>query len=103
MRPATREQVESFGANFLVVEDDEFKNAQAAGGYAKKTVKALSRGSIGTGRVADICRASWTFASCRPVTMPFCSHVRRSSQRICRAFVPIRPASTEQPFAVIST
>ncbi len=35
VRPATKEQVESLGAKFLAVEDDEFKNAQTAGGYAK--------------------------------------------------------------------
>ena len=35
MRPATKEQVESLGAKFLAVEDEEFKNAQTAGGYAK--------------------------------------------------------------------
>ena len=34
-RPATKEQVESLGAKFLAVEDEEFKNAQTAGGYAK--------------------------------------------------------------------
>jgi NAD(P) transhydrogenase subunit alpha len=35
VRPATKEQVESLGATFLAVMDDEFKNAQTAGGYAK--------------------------------------------------------------------
>ncbi len=36
VRPATKEQVESLGAKFLAVENDEFKNAQTAGGYAKE-------------------------------------------------------------------
>ena len=36
VRPATKEQVESLGAKFLAVEDEEFKNAQTAGGYAKQ-------------------------------------------------------------------
>jgi NAD(P) transhydrogenase subunit alpha len=36
VRPATKEQVESLGAKFLAVEDDEFKNAQTAGGYARE-------------------------------------------------------------------
>ncbi|UDF04451.1 Re/Si-specific NAD(P)(+) transhydrogenase subunit alpha [Asticcacaulis sp. AND118] len=36
VRPATKEQVESLGAKFIAVEDDEFKNAQTAGGYAKE-------------------------------------------------------------------
>src|SRR5580692_5048848 len=39
VRPATKEQVESLGAKFLAVEDEEFKNAQAAGGYAKEMSK----------------------------------------------------------------
>ena len=39
VRPATKEQVESLGAKFLAVEDDEFKNAQTAGGYAKEMSK----------------------------------------------------------------
>ncbi|MDC7677385.1 Re/Si-specific NAD(P)(+) transhydrogenase subunit alpha [Asticcacaulis machinosus] len=36
VRPATKEQVESLGAKFTAVEDEEFKNAQTAGGYAKE-------------------------------------------------------------------
>jgi len=36
VRPATKEQVESLGAKFLAVEDEEFKNAQTEGGYAKE-------------------------------------------------------------------
>jgi len=39
VRPATKEQVESLGAKFIAVEDDEFKNAQTAGGYAKEMSK----------------------------------------------------------------
>jgi H+-translocating NAD(P) transhydrogenase subunit alpha len=39
VRPATKEQVESLGAKFLAVEDDEFKQAQTAGGYAKEMSK----------------------------------------------------------------
>ena len=35
VRPATKEQVESLGAKFLAHEDEEFKNAQTEGGYAK--------------------------------------------------------------------
>src|SRR5258707_92988 len=35
VRPATKEQVERLGAKFLAVEDEEFKNAQTAAGYAK--------------------------------------------------------------------
>ena len=36
VRPATKEQVESLGASFVAVEDDEFLQAQTAGGYAKE-------------------------------------------------------------------
>jgi NAD(P) transhydrogenase subunit alpha len=36
VRPATKEQVESLGASFIAVEDEEFKQAETAGGYAKE-------------------------------------------------------------------
>ena len=36
VRPATKEQVKSLGAKFVAVEDDEFKQAETAGGYAKE-------------------------------------------------------------------
>lgn len=39
VRPATKEQVESLGAKFVAVEDDEFKAAETAGGYAKEMSK----------------------------------------------------------------
>jgi NAD(P) transhydrogenase subunit alpha len=39
VRPATKEQVESLGATFVAVIDDEFKNAQTAAGYAKEMSK----------------------------------------------------------------
>ena len=39
VRPATKEQVESLGGTFVAVMDDEFKNAQTAGGYAKEMSK----------------------------------------------------------------
>jgi H+-translocating NAD(P) transhydrogenase subunit alpha len=35
VRPATKEQVQSLGARFIAVENDEFKQAQTAAGYAK--------------------------------------------------------------------
>ena len=35
VRPATKEQVESLGGTFVAVMDEEFQNAQTAGGYAK--------------------------------------------------------------------
>ncbi len=36
VRPAAKEQVESLGAKFIAVEDEEFKAAETAGGYAKQ-------------------------------------------------------------------
>ena len=39
VRPATKEQVESLGAKFVAVEDDEFKQAETSGGYAKEMSK----------------------------------------------------------------
>ena len=39
VRPATKEQVESLGGTFVAVMDEEFKNAQTAGGYAKEMSK----------------------------------------------------------------
>mgnify|MGYP001809787438 FL=1 len=36
VRPATKEQVQSLGAKFVAVEDEEFKAAETAGGYAKQ-------------------------------------------------------------------
>ena len=35
VRPASKEQVESLGAKFVAVEDEEFKAAETAAGYAK--------------------------------------------------------------------
>jgi H+-translocating NAD(P) transhydrogenase subunit alpha len=39
VRPAAKEQVESLGAKFIAVEDEEFKAAETAGGYAKEMSK----------------------------------------------------------------
>jgi H+-translocating NAD(P) transhydrogenase subunit alpha len=36
VRPATKEQVVSLGAKFIAIEDEEFKQAETAGGYAKE-------------------------------------------------------------------
>lgn len=36
VRPATKEQVVSLGAKFVAVEDEEFKQAETAAGYAKE-------------------------------------------------------------------
>jgi H+-translocating NAD(P) transhydrogenase subunit alpha len=39
VRPAAKEQVESLGAKFIAVEDEELKQAETAGGYAKEMSK----------------------------------------------------------------
>ena len=36
VRPAVKEQVQSLGGSFIAVENDEFKQAETAGGYAKE-------------------------------------------------------------------
>jgi NAD(P) transhydrogenase subunit alpha len=43
VRPAAKEQVESLGATFVAVEDDEFKQAETAGGYAKEMSDAYKQ------------------------------------------------------------
>jgi len=40
VRPATKEQVQSLGAKFVAVEDEEFRAAETAGGYAKEMSEA---------------------------------------------------------------
>ncbi len=40
VRPAAKEQVESLGATFVAYEDDEFRKAETAGGYAKEMSKS---------------------------------------------------------------
>jgi NAD(P) transhydrogenase subunit alpha len=43
VRPAAKEQVESLGGTFVAVEDDEFKEAETSGGYAKEMSKAYQK------------------------------------------------------------
>lgn len=43
VRPAAKEQVQSLGASFIAVEDEEFKEAEAAGGYAKEMSKEYQK------------------------------------------------------------
>ena len=45
VRPATKEQVQSLGASFVAVEDEEFKEAQTAGGYAKEMAPLIGKSS----------------------------------------------------------
>lgn len=43
VRPAAKEQVQSLGGTFIAVEDDEFKEAETAGGYAKEMSAAYKK------------------------------------------------------------
>jgi NAD(P) transhydrogenase subunit alpha len=43
VRPAVKEQVASLGAKFIAVEDEEFKQAETAGGYAKEMSDAYKQ------------------------------------------------------------
>ena len=70
VRPATKEQVESLGAKFLAVEDEEFKNAQTAGGYAKEMSKEYQA------KQADL----------------VAEHIKKQDIVITTALIPGRPA-----------
>jgi NAD(P) transhydrogenase subunit alpha len=70
VRPATKEQVESLGAKFLAVEDEEFKNAQTVGGYAKEMSKEYQAKQAAL--VAD--------------------HIKKQDIVITTALIPGRPA-----------
>jgi len=43
VRPAVKEQVASLGAKFIAVDDEEFKQAETAGGYAKEMSDAYKK------------------------------------------------------------
>jgi proton-translocating NAD(P)+ transhydrogenase subunit alpha len=43
VRPAAKEQVESLGGKFVAVEDEEFRQAETAGGYAKEMSDAYKK------------------------------------------------------------
>jgi len=70
VRPAAKEQVESLGAKFIAVEDDEFKQAETAGGYAKEMSKEYQAKQAAL--VAD--------------------HIRKQDIVITTALIPGRPA-----------
>jgi H+-translocating NAD(P) transhydrogenase subunit alpha len=70
VRPAAKEQVESLGAKFIAVEDDEFKAAETAAGYAKEMSKEYQAKQAAL--VAD--------------------HVKKQDIVITTALIPGRPA-----------
>lgn len=43
VRPAAKEQVESLGGSFVAVEDEEFRQAETGGGYAKEMSKEYQK------------------------------------------------------------
>ncbi len=70
VRPAAKEQVESLGAKFVAVEDEEFKQAETAGGYAKEMSKEYQAKQAAL--VAD--------------------HIKKQDIVITTALIPGRPA-----------
>jgi H+-translocating NAD(P) transhydrogenase subunit alpha len=70
VRPAAKEQVESLGAKFVAVEDQEFKQAETAAGYAKEMSKEYQ--SKQAALVAD--------------------HIKKQDIIITTALIPGRPA-----------
>ncbi|ODA67522.1 NAD(P) transhydrogenase subunit alpha part 1 [Methyloligella halotolerans] len=70
VRPAAKEQVESLGAKFVAVEDDEFKEAETAGGYAKEMSAAYKK------KQADL----------------ISDHVKNQDIIVTTALIPGRPA-----------
>jgi NAD(P) transhydrogenase subunit alpha len=70
VRPAAKEQVESLGAKFVAVEDEEFKQAETGAGYAKEMSKEYQAKQAAL--VAD--------------------HVRKQDIVITTALIPGRPA-----------
>ena len=72
VRPASKEEVQSLGANFIAVEDEEFQQAQTAGGYAKE-MSADYRAKQAA-LVAE--------------------HITKQDIVVCTALIPGRPAPT---------
>jgi proton-translocating NAD(P)+ transhydrogenase subunit alpha len=70
VRPAAKEQVQSLGAKFIAVEDEEFKQAETAGGYAKEMSDAYKK------KQADL----------------VAEHVKNQDIVITTALIPGRPA-----------
>ena len=81
VRPAAKEQVESLGAKFIAVEDDEFRAAETAGGYAKEMSKEYQAKQAAL--VAD--------------------HVKKQDLVITTALIPGRPAPRLISAAMVSS
>lgn len=72
VRAASKEQVESLGANFIMVEDDEVKQAETSGGYAREMSDAYK-----VKQAALIAE-----------------HITKQDIVICTALIPGKPAPT---------
>jgi len=70
VRPAAKEQVASLGAKFIAVEDEEFKAAETAGGYAKQMSAAYQQ------KQAELVK----------------DHIAKQDIVITTALIPSRPA-----------
>jgi NAD(P) transhydrogenase subunit alpha len=81
VRPAAKEQVESLGAKFIAVEDEEFRQAETAAGYAKEMSVEYQR------KQADLVAA----------------HIARQDIVITTALIPGRPAPRLISRAMIET
>ena len=72
VRPAAKEEVMSLGASFVAVEDEEFKQAQTAGGYAKEMSDAYKK------QQAELIAET----------------IKKQDIVVCTALIPGRPAPT---------
>jgi NAD(P) transhydrogenase subunit alpha len=70
VRPAAKEQVQSLGAKFVAVEDEEFAAAESAGGYAKPMSEAYQA------KQAEL----------------VAEHIKKQDMVITTALIPGRPA-----------
>ena len=70
VRPAAKEQVESLGGTFVAVEDEEFKEAETSGGYAKEMSAAYKK------KQAELIAET----------------IKKQDIIICTALIPGRPA-----------
>lgn len=81
VRPAAKEQVGSLGAKFIAVEDEEFKAAETAGGYAKEMSAEYQA------KQAELVAA----------------HIAKQDIVVTTALIPGRPAPTLITKAMIET
>ncbi len=81
VRPATKEQVESLGAKFVAVEDEEFRQAETAGGYAREMSETYQR------KQAEL----------------VASHIAKQDIVITTALIPGRPAPKLVSAAMVSS